>query len=159
MGPLWYPVSQVGTYSRYAGQRQVFVQAYHTPSGVCGSSGSAVITPAFITSPNTPCGRSDVPSHPLFITPPHLSHTPQTHLVGVRTSYHTRWFVTPPLGPPRAALHHPGHTTYHTPHRIPHPVIIFQIPKFHHRGVLSGVSYGTQECMLPLELALRKLQL
>ena len=41
---------------------------------------------------------------PLFIIPPHLSR-PQTHLVGVRTSYHTPWFITPPglshpLGPP-----------------------------------------------------------
>ena len=34
--PLFHhnPVSQVGTYSRSAGQLQVFVQAYHTPSSV-----------------------------------------------------------------------------------------------------------------------------
>ena len=36
-----------------------------TPLQVCGSSGSTVITPAFITHPNTPCGCSDVLSHPL----------------------------------------------------------------------------------------------
>ena len=94
-----------------------------TPLQVCGSSSSTVITPAFITPPNTPCGCSDVLSHPLFITPSHLSH-PQAHLVGVRTSYHTPWFITPPLGPLRAALYHPGYTRYHTFHRIPHPVMI-----------------------------------
>ena len=99
-----------------------------TPLQVCGSSGSAVITPACITPPNTPCGCSDVLSHPLFITPPHLSH-PRTHLVGVWTSYHTPWCITPPLGPLRAALYHPGYTRYHTPHRIPHPVTIFLNPK------------------------------
>ena len=98
-----------------------------TPLQACGSSGSTVITPAIITRPNTPCGRPDVLSYPLFITPTHLSH-PQTHLVGVRTSYHTPWFITPPLGPLRAALYHPGYTRYHTPHRIPHPVIIFLNP-------------------------------
>ena len=98
-----------------------------TPLQVCGSSGSTVITPAIITSPNTPCGCSDVLLYPLFITPPHLSH-PQTHLVGVRTSYHTPWFMTPALGPLRAALYNPGYTRYHFPHRIPHPVIIFFIP-------------------------------
>ena len=123
--PLFYhkPSSQVGTYSRSAGRLQVFVQAYHNPS-VCGSSGSTVITPAFITPPNTPCGCSDVLSHPPFITPPHLSH-PQTHLVGVQTSYHTPWFITPPLGPLRVSFYHPEYARYHTPHRIPHPVIIF----------------------------------
>ena len=118
-----------------------------TPLQVFGSSGSTVITPAFITPPNTPCGCSDVLSHPLFITSPHLSH-PQTHLVGVWTSYHTSWFITPPLGPLRAALYHPGYTRYNTPHRIPHPVIIFSIPTCYHRGVLSCVSYGSHESHL-----------
>ena len=105
-----------------------------TPLQVCGSSGSTVITPAFITPPNTPCGCSDALSHP------------QTHLVGVRTTYHTRWFITPPLGPLRAALHHPGYTRYHPPHRILHPVIVFLNPKIscYHRCVLSCVSYGTR---------------
>ena len=60
---------------------------------------------------------------------PFLSH-PQTHLVvGVRTSYQTPWFITPPLDTLRAELYHPGHTRYHTPHRIPHPVILFSNPK------------------------------
>ena len=77
------------------------------PLQVCGSSGSTVITPAFITPLNIPRGCSDVLSHPLFITPLHLSH-PQTHLVGVRTSYHTRWFITPPLGPPASCTLSPG---------------------------------------------------
>ena len=130
--PLFYhnPVSQVGTYSRSAGQRQVCVQAWLQ---VCGSSGSTVITPAFITPPNTPCGCSDVLSHTLFITPPRLSH-PQTHLVGVWTSYHTPWFITPSLGPLRAALYHPRYTRYHTPHRIPRAVIIFLNPKMSSPG-------------------------
>ena len=114
--PLFYhnPVSQVGTYSRSAGQLQVLVQAYHIPSSVRGSSGSTVITPVFTAPPNTPCGCSDVLSPPLFITPPHLSH-PQTHLVGVRTSYHPPRLITPPLGPLRASLYHLGYTRYHPP--------------------------------------------
>ena len=41
-----------------------------TPLQVCGSSGSTVITPDFITPPNTPCGCSDVLSYPL------VYHTP-----------------------------------------------------------------------------------
>ena len=102
--PLFYhnPVSQVGTCRRSAGQLRVFVQAYHTPSSVWQAAVQLL-------------------SHPL------LSH-PQTHPVGVRTSYHTPWFITPPLGPLRAALYHPGYTRYHTPHRIPHPVVIFLNP-------------------------------
>ena len=103
-----------------------FSCSHTTPLQVCGSSGRTAITPAFITPPNTPCGCSDVLSYPLFITPYLLSH-PQTHLV--LTSYHTPWFITPPLGPLRAALYHSGHTRYHTPHRAPHPVIIFLNPK------------------------------
>ena len=114
-----------------------------TPLQVCGSSGSTVITPAFTTPPNTPCGCSDVLSHPLFITPHHLSH-PQTHLVGVRTSCHTPWFITPPLGPLRAALHHPGYTRYHSPHRIPHPVIIFLDPNVLSPGCVIS-------CQLPYD--------
>ena len=124
--PLFYHnlVSQVGTYSRSAGQPQVFVQAYHTPSSVrqqrfncyhtrfCHTLkhtlwvfGRAIAPPfyhpsSFITPPNTPCGCSDVLSHPL-------------------------WFITPPLGPLRAELYHPGYTRYHLPHKIRHPVIIF----------------------------------
>ena len=70
-----------------------------TPLQVCGCSGSLL-------------------SHPL------LSH-PQTHPVGVRTSYHTPWFITSPFGPLQATPYHPGYTRYHTSHRIPHPVIVF----------------------------------
>ena len=101
---------------------------------------------------NTPCGCSEVLSNPLFITPSHLSH-PQTHLVGVRTSYHTPWFITPPLGPLRAALYHPRYPRNHTPHRIPHPVMIFLNPKMLSRGcvILCQVWYsykfaGTFSC-------------
>ena len=140
--PLVYhnPVSQAGTFSRSAGQLQVFVQAYHAPSSVRQQRFNCYHTRVYHT-PNTPWGCSDVLSHPLFITPPHLPH-PQTHLVGVRTSYHTPWFITAPLGPLRAALCHPGYTRYHTPHRIPHPVMIVLYPKSYNRGVLSCVSYG-----------------
>ena len=117
------PVSQVGTYSRNAGQLQVFVQAYHTYSSGRQQRFNGYHTRFYHTPKHTlwVVGRA---IHPLFITPPHLSH-PQTHLVGVRTSYHTPWFITPPLGPLRAAMYHPGYTRYHTPHRIPHPVITF----------------------------------
>ena len=94
--PLFFhnPVSQVGTYSRSAGQLHVIVQAYHTLSSVrqqrlnCYHTrfyhtpkhtpwvfGRAITPsfyhpPSFITSPNAPCGCSDVLSHPL------VYHTP-----------------------------------------------------------------------------------
>ena len=88
--PLFYnnPVSQVGTHSRSAGQLLlVLLQAYHTPLSVRQQRSNCYHTLLF-TPPNTPCGCSDVLSHPLAITPPHLSHR-QTHLVGIRTSCHT----------------------------------------------------------------------
>ena len=113
--PLFHhhPLSQVGTYSRSAGQVQVFVQAYHTPSSVrqqrfnCYHTrfyhthkhtlwvfGRAITPPFYhppslITPPNTPCGCSDVLSHPLV--------------------YHT------PLGPPASCPLSPG------VHKISHP--------------------------------------
>ena len=96
-GPFFYhnPVSQVGTYSRSAGQLRVFVQAQHTPSSVRQQRFNCDKT-RFITPLNTPCGCSDVLPYPLFITPSLSSH-PQTHLLGVRTFYHTPWLITPPL--------------------------------------------------------------
>ena len=65
-------------------------------------------TPSFITPPNTPCGCSDVLSHP------------QTYPVGGRTCYHTPWFITPP------GLSHPlgaaaTSTLSRGLHKIPHP--------------------------------------
>ena len=113
--PSFYhnPVSQVGTYSRSAGQLQVFVQAYHTPSSVrqqrfnCYHTrfyhipkhtlwvfGRAITPPfyhppSFITPLNTPCGCSDILSHPLV--------------------YHT------PLGPPASCTLSPE------VHKISHP--------------------------------------
>ena len=107
------PVSQVGTYSRSAGQLQAFVQAYHTPSSVRQRRFNCYYTrfyhtpkhtlwvfgraitppfyhpPSFITPPNTPCGCSDVISHPL------VHHTP--------------------LGPPASCTLSPG------VHKISHP--------------------------------------
>ena len=80
-----------------------------TPLEVCGSSGSTVITPDFITPSNTPCGCSDVLSHPLFITPPHLSH-PLTLWMFGRPIIPPGSSHSPPLGPLRAALYHPGYT-------------------------------------------------
>ena len=60
---------------------------------------------------------------------PLLSHPSLPHPlcppVGVRKCYPTPWFITPPSWPLRAALYHPGYVRYHTPHRIPHPVIHF----------------------------------
>ena len=125
LAPLFYhnPVSQVGTYSRSAGQLQVFVQAYHTPSSVRQQRFNCYHTPKHTL---WMFGRA--------ITPP-FYHPPS--LVGVRTFYHTPWFITPPLAPLRAATYRPGYTRYHTPHRIPHPVIIFQNPQ----NVISGVCY------------------
>ena len=137
--PLFYhnPVSQVGTYSRSAGQLQVFVQAYHTPSSVRQQRFNGYHTRFYHT-----------PKHTLWvfgraITPPHL------HLVGVRTSCHTPWFITRPLGPLRAALYHPGYTRYHTPHRIPHPVIIFLNLKMLSPGcvVLCQLRYAADSCV------------
>ena len=60
------------------------------------------------------------------ITPPGLSHTP--------------W------APCELHLYHPGYTRYHTPHRIPHLVIIFLNPKMLSQGCvilcqLRTVSY------------------
>ena len=43
------------------------------------------------------------------------------------------------MGLLRAALYHPGYARYHTPHRIPHPVIIF--PKSKMFYVITGVCY------------------
>ena len=136
--PLFYhnPISQVGTYSRSAGQLQVFVQAYHTPSSVrqqrfnccCNTRfyhtpkhilwvfGRA-ITPtfyhpsSFITPPNTPCGCADVPSHPLV--------------------YHT------PLGPPASCTLSPGvHKISHPPQDTTPGVNIFNS-----QNVTTGVCY------------------
>ena len=96
------PVSQVGRYlQQECGALQVFVQAYHTPSNVRQQRFNCYHTPehtlwvferaitppfyhppSFITPPNTPCGCSDVLSHPLV--------------------YHT------PLGPPASGTLSPG---------------------------------------------------
>ena len=140
--PLFYhnPVSQVGTYSRSAGQLQVFVQAYHTPSSVrqqrfkfyhtrfCHTPkhtlwvfARAIIPsfyhpPSFITPPNKPCGCSDVLSHPLV--------------------YHT------PLGPPASCTLSPGVHKISPPPQDTTPgdnVLKFQNV---HRGVLYCVRYG-----------------
>ena len=88
-------------------------------------------TPLFITSPNTPCGCSDVLSHtlvyhtPTFITPPNVP-CGRSDVLSHPLAYHTPW------GPPRPALYHRGYTRYHTPHRIPHPVIIFPSAQMYH---------------------------
>ena len=121
------PLSQVGTYGRSAGQLQVFVHAYHAPSSVRQQRFNCDHTRFYHTPKHAlwVFGRAITPP---FYHPPHLSH-PQTHLVGVRTFYHTPWFITLPLGPLRAALYHPVYTRYHNPHRIPHRVIIFLNPK------------------------------
>ena len=77
----------MGTYSRSAGQLQVFVQAYHTPSSVRQQRFNRYHTRF----------HHNIPKHPVGFGTCH--HTPflpypQTDLVGARTSYHT------PLGPP-----------------------------------------------------------
>ena len=112
VGPLCFTTTRYQRWVPTAGVRgSCKCSCKHTtPLQVCGSSGSAVITPAFITSPNTlwVLGRA--------ITPP-FYHTPK----------HTLWMfarlITPPLGPLRAALSSPG------AHKISHPVIILLNPK------------------------------
>ncbi len=64
---------------------------YHTPSSLRHSNGSTL--------------QAVIP-HPLL-------HPKHTHPVGVRTNYHTPWFITPLLGPLRGALYHPGHMRDH----------------------------------------------
>ena len=138
--PLFYHnlVSQVGTYSRSAGQLrqlQVFVQAYHTPSSVrqqrfnCYHTrlyhtpkhtlwvfGRAITPPfhhppSFITPPNTPCGCSDVLSH---------------HLI-----YHS------PLGPPASCTLSPGvHKISHLPQDTTPSDNLFKSQNF-----ITGVCY------------------
>ena len=69
-----------------------------TPLQVCGSSGSTVITP-----PNTPCGCSDMLSHPLFITPPYFITPPNTPCgCSDVLIYRT------PFGPPASCTLSPG---------------------------------------------------
>ena len=75
---------------------------------------SPVITPPGLSHPQThPVGVRTCYHTPWFITPPHLSH-PQTYPVGGRTCYHTPWFITPPGGAATSTLS-PGL------HKIPHP--------------------------------------
>jgi len=83
---------------------------------------------------------------PWFITHPHLSPL-QTPPVGVRTCYHTPWFITPRRGPPRPALYHRGNIKYHTPHMIPHPVIIFLSAPMYRWGCvfLCGLRYVARQ--------------
>ena len=131
------PVSQVGTYRRSAGQLQVFVQACHTPSSVRQQRFNCYHTrfyhtpkhpvgvrtcyyrspppfchpPSFITPPDTPCGCSDVLSHPLV--------------------YHT------PLGPPASCTLPPGvHKTSHPPQDTTPGDNIFES-----QNVITGVCY------------------
>ena len=129
------PVSQVGTYSRSAGQLQVFVQTYHSPSSVRQQRFNCHHTRFYHTPKHTlwVFGRAITPP---FYHPPYLSH-PQTHLVGVRTSYHTPWFITPPLGPLRAALYHPGYTRYQSPPQDTTPGDNI----FKSQNVITGVCY------------------
>ena len=119
--PLFYhnPVSQVVSYGRRAGQLQVFVQAYHTPSCVrqqrfnCYHTrfhhtpkhtlwvfGRAITPPfyhppSFITPPNTPCGCSDVLSHPLVYHPPLEPPASCTSSPGVHKVSPPRQYTTP----------------------------------------------------------------
>ena len=114
--PLFYhnPVSPVGTYSRSAGQLQVFVQAYHTPSSVRQQRFNCYHTRFYHTPKHTlwVFGRAITPpfyhppKHTLWvfghpITPPGLSHSPWppcelrfitrgTKNITPPTRYHTR---------------------------------------------------------------------
>ena len=106
--PLFYhnPVSQAGTYSRSAGQLQVFVQAYHTPSSVRQQRFNCYHTRFYHTPKHTLCGCSGVLSHPLLITPL-IYHTPNTpcgcsDVLSHPLAYH------PSLGPPASCTLSPG---------------------------------------------------
>ena len=84
--------------------------------------------------PQTHGRCSDVLLHP----PPLIYHTPN----------HTLWVfgrdITPPglshapLGPPASCTSSPGVHKNHTPHRIPHPVIIYI---FEYERVITVVCY------------------
>ena len=147
LAPLFYhnPVSQVGTYSRSAGQLQVSVLAGIPHPFKCAAAAIQLL------------------SHPL------LAH-PQTHPVGVRTRYHTP-FLSPrliyhtdtpkhtlwvfgdvlsyplvchtPLGPPASCNLSPGvHKISHPPQDTTPRDNILKSQKCYLRGVLSCVSYG-----------------
>ena len=115
-----FVLPQLGITGRYL--QQECGAAASVRAGIPHPFKCAAAAVQLLSHPQTPCGCSDVLSHPLLITPPQLLH-PQLRLVGVRTSYHIPWFITPPLAPLRAALYHPGYTRYHTPHMIPHPFL------------------------------------
>ena len=113
-------------------------------------------SPTQATPATSPPAAADLPAAAAGtnMTAPASPHQqPVAHPVGVRTCYHTPWFITPPnvpcgrsdvlshplvyhtpWGPPRPALYHRGYTRYHPPHRIPHPVIIFSCAQTYHRG-------------------------
>ena len=94
--PLFYhnPVSQVGTYSRSAGQLQVFVQACRTPSSVRQQRFNCYHARIYHTPKHTlwVFGRAITPS---FYHPPLIYHTPK----------HTLWVFGCPITPP--GLSHP----------------------------------------------------
>ena len=135
----YHPPAIPHPFKRAAAAAQLYTECFGIPPqarpvGVRRSSHPLVYhTPSFITPPNTPCGCSDVLSHPLvyrtptFITPPNVP-CGWSDVLSHPLVYHTRW------GPPRPALYHRGYTRYHTPHRIPHPVIIFSSAQMYHRG-------------------------
>ena len=117
MGPFVLP--QPGITGRYLQQERGTAASVH--AGIphpfkCAAAAVQLLSHPLLSPPNTPCGCSDVLAHPLV--------------------YHT------PLGPPASCTSSPGLTRYHIPHRIPHPVKYFSIPKCYHRGVFSCVSYG-----------------
>ena len=109
-----------------------------TPLQVCGSSGSTVITPAFITPPNTPCGCSDVLSHPLFITPPHFScTTPPNTPCGCSDVLPHPLVDHTPLGPPVSCTLSPRvHKMSHPPQDTTPGDNIFKS-----QNIITGVCY------------------
>ena len=134
--PLFFhnPVSQVGTYSRSAVSCKCSCR-HTTPLQVCGSSGSTVITPAFITPPNTPRGCSDVLSPP-FLSPPSFITPPNTPCGYSDVLLHPLVYHTPLTPPASCTLSPRVHKISHPPQDTTPGDYIFES-----QNTITGVCY------------------